>query len=444
MSNRTLPPVAPSARLAPLVLGTVVALAALATGRAVQESEVQESEVKEADLRGLAKSLSAWLDARVNKKEKLEKAEEELADTLAKLSKKLGKDALSLPDAFGEALWMSRDYEKAKGIRPGRINEVEYPVADEPFEFAVLTPKKYSAREGPYPVILCIPEEDEDPKTHLTEKWLADELRDNVILAAPTMPEDVAAWSESMVDGAVGGIGFLLTTYKAVAESYAIDFDRVYLAGWGMAGVETAMLVANYFPDRFAGVIGRVGDVGDVQPDNFRNLPTLLIGAGSKATEFEKRAKELGYEGCTLKPEGKDEDVWQWLQGLERVSYPDEVSLVQGRAGFPFRSYWLEVPRSDGQGDPWIKARLEREANTVHVEAHGIDRVTLYLNDALVDLDQPVKVICNGAQNLDVVPRSLKTTTQLIFKAVNDPGRVFVAEREYSIPAAEEEAADGG
>ena len=107
-------------------------------------------------------------------------------------SKRLGVDALSRPDAFGRALWLSREYQKAK-VRKGRVDVVEYEegaFADDPYEFAVWAPEKYSPRNDPYPVILCIPDEGEDPKTQLTEKWLADEIRDNVILAAPSMRED--------------------------------------------------------------------------------------------------------------------------------------------------------------------------------------------------------------------------------------------------------------
>ena len=111
-----------------------------------------------------------------------------------------------------------------------------------------------------------------------------------------------------------------------------------------------------------------------------------------------------------------------------------EVTLVP-EAPFPNRAYWLQVPPSDGAVAARINAKIDRDTNTITIDADGVTEVSLYFNDDLIDLEKPVKVICNGAENIDQIPRSFKVTMEMIFKARSDPGRVYVASKSYSVPA---------
>ena len=91
-----------------------------------------------------------------------------------------------------------------------------------------------------------------------------------------------------------------------------------------------------------------------------------------------------------------------------------------------------------------VEARIDRETNTVHIEARGINQVTLRFNDILVDMDKEITVICNGTSNRDLIPRSLLTTLEMIYKSSSDPGKVYVAKRTYDVPASAGEEAGGG
>jgi len=73
-------------------------------------------------------------------------------------------------------------------------------------------------------------------------------------------------------------------------------------------------------------------------------------------------------------------------------------------------------------------------SNTITVEGEGIDEFTISYNDVLVDLDKPVTVICNGAENVDLIPRNLKVTLDMVYFARSDPGKVFVANKSYHLP----------
>src|SRR5262249_43352232 len=156
----------------------------------------------------------------------------------------------------GKAMWQSYDYENAKGISKGKVKPLEYAGKDDgiKFSYAIWSPAKYDPKKS-YPLILCIPEKGVKPTDHVTEKWISPELRDNAILCSMSMPgDDVAAWSSPGAEGKPGGGAHVLLAFKMVRDSFAIDFDRVYLAGTG-DGVAAALAIASRSPDRLAGVI---------------------------------------------------------------------------------------------------------------------------------------------------------------------------------------------
>jgi len=64
-----------------------------------------------------------------------------------------------------------------------------------------------------------------------------------------------------------------------------------------------------------------------------------------------------------------------------------------------------------------------------------VTSVTIYFNDLIVDLDKPVKVVCNGAEHLDQIPRNLTTTLNLMFSTRSDPGKLYTAVRQFDLPA---------
>jgi pimeloyl-ACP methyl ester carboxylesterase len=283
-----------------------------------------------------------------------------------------------------------------------------------------------------YPLILCVTDVGEKPTDHLTERWTDSDIRDNAILVAVPPPSDAESLLEGINQAKETGIGNVAYLWSRAIRNYAIDFDRVYLAGHGR-GVELALTYGANFPDRFAGVIGRSGDASEVVAENLRNLPTYFAGAGAKATELADKLKSLGYDNATIQPEGKETDVWSWIQSHPRVSNPTDVVLYVGSPA-PNRAYWIEVSPSDGQGTPFLKAKADRATNTITVEGEGISKFNVYFNDILLDLDKPITVIANGTSNERTVPRSLKRTMDLILNSRSDPGKFYVASMEFDLP----------
>jgi hypothetical protein len=394
----------------------------------------QERRLKDSEITDLAKKLSDWLEAATTNRKK-DEAQAEVRDELEKLQKKLkGTDPLSLPADFGAALYMSYDYKKGRPKR-GKVDAMEAQAfGSKSYEFAVSAPSTYNPAKLSYPLLICIPDEKQQPSVHLMEDWTSAEIKEGCILASPPMPEDVSLWTKSGDADAPGGVAYVLTTLGAVRNTYAIDFDKVFLVGKGR-GVEAAVAIAEMFPERFAGVIGRSGGPGSVEVSNFKNLPTLFTGGDAHASDFQKKTEELGFKNCTLIAEGKEPEVWGWIGQKARVPNPNEVNLVPGNP-FPKRAYWIEVPPiDDATRSARVTARIERETNTIRIEAHGVQELTIYFNDQLVDLDQPVRVVINGAESKDQIPRNLIRTLDLIFRASSDPGRIYVESKTYAVPA---------
>jgi len=400
---------------------------------------------KDSEHKKVGKLMAECIEAYV-KRDGQRDAQAELSEYLDKKWKKgaEGRSPLSLSDDLGAALWYATDYTKVKGIKKGRIEDLEIPVPFYGEDFvstsSVWIPKKYSAKEK-YPLVMIIPAQGERPEDTLNEHWAEAEVRDGAILVALGMPEKTENWGALGTQNKpeeAGGTGILLSTFKHCQQSFAVDFDRVFLAGHG-AGVEAAMLIANSFPDRFCAIVGRSGDAAAIAPENMSNLPCFFAGGGKRATEYSEQAADGGYAECQVQADAKLPDIWAWMQETRRRSNPEQVVLRPGQP-FPNKAYWVVVPPIAYGEDARLVAKADRASNTITIEAKGITSVEVFLNDSLVDLEKPVKVVCNGAVNEDVIPRSFAFMMTSIYTSRSDPGKLYTASRSYDLAPSEGEA----
>ena len=374
-------------------------------------------------------------------KEGRELAESKLHKTIQEKWKKAadGRDPLSLSDDLAASLWYAVGYTRVKGIHKGEVDEVELRVPFYGKDFmttcAVWTPKGYDPKGPALPAILCIPAAGEKAEEHLDKYWSHSSIRDNAVLIAIQMPENTAHWGglgEKDDSEQVGGVGLVFTTFKDITSRYAIDFSRVFLAGRGI-GVDAAMRIANSSPDRFAGIIGRKGDAAELVPDNLSNVPCFFAGAGERASEFVEAAKASGFVENVLHADATEVDVWAWIETVARRSNPEQVTLRPGTP-FPNRAYWIEVTPKKYLPDTRVKAKADRASNTITIDAVGIKEITLYFNDTIVDLDKPIKVICNGAVHESTVPRNFSSMMEQIYRSRSDSGKLYTAVKSYDLP----------
>jgi hypothetical protein len=92
------------------------------------------------------------------------------------------------------------------------------------------------------------------------------------------------------------------------------------------------------------------------------------------------------------------------------------------------RFYWIGVPKGSAKDGDLIRAEVEGQTLQI-VAAEGPDRILLSLNDALVDLDQPLRITGPDGSLLfeGKVTRSIETA-QRTFAERADPAYIFFAE----------------
>jgi poly(3-hydroxybutyrate) depolymerase len=295
-------------------------------------------------------------------------------------------------------------------------------------EYALRLPKDYDATKR-YPLIVSIPDHDEKAADHLRTHWTSAAVRDAALVISPAMPRELADWTAVAVTGRPGGVSHVLTAVRVAGARFSVDLDRVYLVGRGR-GAPAAIAAANNSPQRFAGVVTRAGEPGELGPRNFSNLPVLLISGGAQAQAFEEQAKKLGFEHCTALPAGGEDELWEWAKKNPRRRAPVKVNMVPGEP-FPSRVYWMRT--ASFAFDSTATAELDRATNSVRIAASGVWRVTLYLNDELLDLDKPIRVVCNDVESTYTAQRSLGSALEWLREGLSDTRCVYSARIDVDI-----------
>jgi hypothetical protein len=409
-----------------------------------------ELALKDKDHKDLGAAIHNLAEAENKDAKSLAKARTQLADLFVKLGKAAKKAndptaatqaVLAMTNDLGKAIYYI-DGRKASGVRAGEISsgmiEVE---GDGPSKitYAIWLPKGYKSSGEPWPLVLFLPGmKDGKPyaaKQFLIENWIDGPTRDKALLAAIDMPADTKIWPEFKVDEGArdGGLGVVMRVFGRLTSTINVDFDRVYLAGFE-TGLPPALKLAGAYPHFFAGLIGQRGDAVPEAFENLRSVPTWFAGGGAGCTAFEERTKAAGFENCTIKQEGLDADAWAWAVDHRRVANPTKVNLVLGEPA-PYAAYWLMTERQEHTPGTRVDAEVDRAANKLVINSKSVRRVTVLFNDVMLDLDKPVKVVCNGVEREEKIARSLDDFLSFAKKrSLCDGGRVYVATRQYDLP----------
>ncbi|MCC6465526.1 MAG: hypothetical protein IT463_09330 [Planctomycetes bacterium] len=254
----------------------------------------------------------------------------------------------------------------------------------------------------------------------------------------------------------------VLVLLDRLLADFNIDRTRIYIEGAGM-GAEGAFRIAQLRPTTFASVLVRdglpphyhtgipfsdaakveelrkAGTLGE-QPlafprlCNLRCTPVHWLHADqdtSTPTAHARQARDalkaLGGEVVFTEYAGRHAsalvpDFARFLAaGLVAVKPATRpATAVQGSresdtwAGSQ-RCGWLQIVKQELKGaqTDWpelrqaggtVQAVCERETNTLRVTAEGVSEVRIHLDDSLLYLDQPVKLVVNGKDRGTIAP----------------------------------------
>ena len=204
--------------------------------------------------------------------------------------------------------------------------------------------------------------------------------------------------------------GFYEDVIRMAVVFLDVNPDKVYLMGYS-AGGDGVWRIAPRMADHWAAASMMAGHPGDVRLESLRNLPFMiwcgaLDAAYNRNEECAKRIEEMAalheadpegyvYEGHIV--EGKphwmdleDAAAVPWMARYKRNPTPGKVVWVQGdvkKSAF----YWLGVPMSQAAKGKKIEARID--GNTVEILSSDYTAATIYLNDKMMDLGKPVRVV---------------------------------------------------
>ena len=272
---------------------------------------------------------------------------------------------------------------------------------------------------------------------------------------APRAPTDTwNLWHQGHIDALFAE----LIRHMIVFEG--VNPDRVYLMGYS-AGGDGVYQLAPRMADRFAAAAMMAGHPNETKPDGLRNLPFALY-MGGKDAAFNRNqiardwkvaladlaAKDPGgypHEVTVFEENGhwmerKDAVAVPWMAKHTRNLRPEKIVWLQDDVTSP-RFYWLVNP----DPKPGQRVVAHRSGQRIDIdEATGVSRLTILLDDSMVDLDKPVTVRMGGKTMFEgTVPRTIAAIRRTLVER-GDPSGVFTAEVAIDLERSAETPSDAG
>ncbi len=229
-----------------------------------------------------------------------------------------------------------------------------------------------------------------------------------------------------------------------------VNPDRVYIMGYS-AGGDGVWRLAPRMADTWAAASMMAGHPGDVRLENLRNTPfSIWCGEWDAAYDRNRLAAERmaemdslqaadseGYAHWGFLAKGKghwmdrvDTVAVSWMARYTRNPYPSRVVWHQEAHQAPF-FYWLKVRPQEVARHKEVRASYA--GNTITVEASDYRHLTLCLNDRMMDLDRPVRVIFQGREVCNKRVRRSESVIRRNLLERQDERFAFTAELEVKL-----------
>ncbi|MFT7620755.1 MAG: hypothetical protein ACI97A_004413 [Planctomycetota bacterium] len=377
---------------------------------------------------------------------------------------------------------------KRKVYGTGRIKTEEFTLSSKGehllYEYSIYVPKDYDPAKS-WPVLLCLHDKEAKDlgKSYIKKVWHGTKeskaLCDQFIMIVPHIPNKLPRKKVKVVIG--GKKTSVKTSSKKIdwfnsyhlrsmvlplhelRKTYNCDPTRIFIEGVG-EGADAALALAAMTPGRFAGVIARHGKLRD--PKLIKGLqftPTLFMmrdggifseGAGAESWKMieEESKGETKYTSLqveTFPTLGKNKKptlkmlanqatdpileangmIAEFLTKHSMDPAPKEIRITSNNR--IFRSHaLLKVTEHDIAEGKILdcRAKFDREKNTVELTGENFYRVSLFLNDTVLDLSKPIQILVNGRQVDARVPdRSAKRMLRTFDKSRTDFHRALTS-----------------
>ena len=247
---------------------------------------------------------------------------------------------------------------------------------------------------------------------------------------------------------------------RAAILHHEVDPDRIYLIGIS-EGAYTAYRLGSFMADRWAGAGSMAGGepINNAPPENMRNM-AFRADIGERDTMFDRVGLNIRFgealdELQKSDPKGYVHEISvqpgrghgidyracpEWLFKHKRNPWPERVvwKVIDVHGRYKPQFYWLALDRKPS-APLYIDARINKAKQTVSlvVEQEGPDgqrmpahdvSLRVYLNDELLNLDQPIRIVRNGKE---IFNGSVARSGAVMLKSLaerGDPAYMFPAE----------------
>jgi hypothetical protein len=233
---------------------------------------------------------------------------------------------------------------------------------------------------------------------------------------------------------------------------HGVNPNKVYILGYS-AGGDGLYQLAPRMSDRWAGAAMMAGHPGDAKPHNLINLPYFIQCGGQDAAydrnklcaEWGAMLEKLSTENpghyphkCIVYPQYghwmnlECKQALPWMAKYTRDPWPKKINWYQDNV-LHTRFAWLA--NKDPKHEDLVTAEVNGQTITLTTE--NVKKLTLRLNDKLIDLDKEI-IVKDGAGN-ELFKGKLERSAETIAKSVTerlDASSVATAELEVSFPNA--------
>ena len=232
-----------------------------------------------------------------------------------------------------------------------------------------------------------------------------------------------------------------------------VNPNRVYIMGYS-AGGDGVYQLAPRMADRLAAASMMAGHPNDASPLGLRNIGfTIHVGANDDGYNRNKVAEQWKQKLDDLQaadPSGYVHDVQlhpgrgHWMNLEDRVALdwmlrftrnPTPAKVVWKRSTVTHdRFYWLAVSHENARKDQLVVASRDKQHITIE-KAEDVPRLTVMLNDSMLDLDQPIVVSMGGKELFNGVTRRTIGQMEKTLSERGDPFLVFNAAVDVNLDA---------
>ena len=230
---------------------------------------------------------------------------------------------------------------------------------------------------------------------------------------------------------------------RACVVFEGVNPNKVYLMGYS-AGGDGVWRMAPRMADKWAAAAMMAGHPGNASQVNLLNLPfTIWMGEDDAAYDRNRLAKEKGEVMDSLQAanpgkyihsthiikdkghwmDGLDAEAIGWMAQYRRNPYPKRVVWRQEEV-VREHFYWLSAPKSELKHGKSVEASIE--GNRIDISHCDYSKITIYLNDYMVDLDKKISIYYKGKK---IATKKPKRTIASLYSTLWQRG-----DRSYAFP----------